>query len=60
MMAERGVGGVGFEVDGFDVDHVEGGAVGGDYESSEVAAHVLEDRHNGKLCYERLAEGEDS
>ena len=60
MMAEQGVGGVGFEVDGSDVDHVEGRAVGGDYESSEVAAHVLEDRQNGKLCYERLAEGEDS
>ena len=42
MVAERGVGGVGFEVDGFDVDHVDGGPVGGDYEGSDVAAHSFE------------------
>ncbi len=42
MVAERGVGRVGFEVDGFDVDHVEGGTVRGDYEGSNVAAHFLE------------------
>ena len=60
MVAERGVGGVGFEVDGFDVDHVEGGAVGGDYEGSDVAAHLLEGGQNCRLCYERLVEGEDT
>ena len=49
VVAERGVGGVGFEVDGFDVDHVQGGAVGGDYEGADVAAHGLEGRQNGGL-----------
>lgn len=48
MVPEVGIRGAGFEVDGFQMHHVEGGAVGGDYEGADVAAHgVWEGRQNG-------------
>ena len=39
MVAELWVGGVCFDGDGFEVNHVYGAAVGGDKKSADVATH---------------------
>ena len=60
VVAERGGGGVGFKVYGFYMDHVQGGAVGGDYEGADVAAHCAEGDKivDYAVKRKRLVEGE--